>query len=111
MILRDVMESWLPRIYFGLQMDFFFFLIFLVLCTNRGKHFENVCRLKSGFSDYEAKRRKLTEAISLQYTVKVGVKTEVNCEVGERKHTHAHTLIPTHTHTHTDIQRDPTNLT
>lgn len=24
MILRDVMESWLPRIYFGWQMDFFF---------------------------------------------------------------------------------------
>lgn len=56
--------------------------------------------MKSGFSDYEAKRRKLTEAISLQYTVKGGVKTEVNCKVGERKHNHAHTLIPTHTHTH-----------
>lgn len=28
MILRDVMESWLPRIYFGLQMDFFFYYYF-----------------------------------------------------------------------------------
>lgn len=55
--------------------------------------------MKSGFSDYEAKRRKLTEAISLQYTVKGGVKTEVNCKVGERKHNHAH--AHTHTHAHT----------
>lgn len=62
MILRDVMESWLPKSIL-ISNGFLFFL-----CSNQSTlHW---CRLKLRFSDYEAKRRKLTVAISLRYTVK-----------------------------------------
>lgn len=106
MILRDVMESCLPMIYF----DFYFFMI---LYTNRGNTFKT-CKLTSRFSDYEAKRRKLTEAISLQYTVKGVLKLRSTAR-WEKENTptliHTHTGARTHTHKHTDIQGDPTNLT
>lgn len=86
MILGDVVESWLPKVYLD-------FNGFFVLCSNQSTLL--FCRLQYRFSDYEAKRRKLTEAISLQYTVK-GVLHWGQLQSGRKK---------THPHTHTDIQR------
>lgn len=60
MILGDVMESWLPKSV--LISNGFLFFVQIEALT----HVQIIKR----FSDYEAKRRKLTEAISLQYTVK-----------------------------------------
>lgn len=61
----------------------------------KSKHFTLCADWNKGFSDYEAKRRKLTEAISLRYTVKRGVTLRSTAE-WEKENT------PTHTHRHTE---------
>lgn len=52
-----------------------------------------------GFSDYAAKRRKLTEAISLQYTVKRGVTLRSTAE-WEKENTLTHTSARTQARTY-----------